>query len=479
MSRYADWKAPKQDFATLVWPESSRLLADVSDNRRRLDAATAGVQNKPLSAWRHETRQALFGDLAKPVIATGHQIELYHPGVWIKNIVLDAVARKTGALALHIAVDTDSPKHLQLRWPGGAIDVSDDVLLHTGEWSGQVAQPSLGHLKKVRERFEKAAAEWSFRPSTPTIFESLEQSEQTADMLPQALLDACRRLDARLGLDYQVRRLSELTDLPAYYAFVHHIAGDIRAFASAYNSALDDYRREAGITTANRPMPPLRVEADSIELPFWSDRLDTGDRSRATVIFDNDRWHLLTEDAAFAFDKSLAGDEAAKKFGDFCRTHQLRLTPRALTLTMFMRLILVDGFVHGIGGGRYDQVTDRIIESYFSLPAPPFAVATGTLIFPDAGQRDAECVPCLMNEGHRLKHNVVEKQPYLATIASAPRKSRRTQAGVHRHARAVAERVARRGRLGGMAGETRPRHRPARPRSRAVRPRTLLRRPAA
>ena len=38
------------------------------------------------------------------------------------------------------------------------------------------------------------------------------------------------------------------------------------------------------------------------------------------------------------------------------------LRPRALTLTLFARLCVADFFIHGIGGGKYDEVTDRIIR---------------------------------------------------------------------------------------------------------------------
>lgn len=423
MTRYADWKAPKQDDSRLIWPKPATLADDMARNQSALNGSAIALQNVPLGTWRKQIRRSILGDTDRQVIATGHQIELYHPGVWAKNLLLDAVGRKTGATALHIAVDTDSPKHLQLRWPGGAIDVSDDVLLKTGEWSGQVAQPSRGHLQRVRERFDHAAAECSFKPAIGPVFDSLVASQSTPAMLPGALVEAARSLDASLGLSYETRLLSTILTGPAYLAFVHHIAADIERFASVYNTALADYRSEAGIVSTTRPMPDLRIDDDIIELPFWFDRLDTGDRSRATVTREGGRWHLLTDSAEFAFDPSRPGEAAAEAFGAFCRQHQLRLTPRALTLTTFLRLVVIDQFVHGIGGGRYDQVTDRLIENYFGQPAPAFAVTTATLIFPDAGERDIECVPCLLNQGHRLRHNTVEKSPFLEQIAAAPRRS--------------------------------------------------------
>ena len=58
------------------------------------------------------------------------------------------------------------------------------------------------------------------------------------------------------------------------------------------------------------------------------------------------------------------------------------IRPRALVTTMFSRLFLGDFFVHGIGGGKYDQLTDYIIEHFFQIPAPRFAIATMTAFLP-------------------------------------------------------------------------------------------------
>jgi hypothetical protein len=124
------------------------------------------------------------------------------------------------------------------------------------------------------------------------------------------------------------------------------------------------------------------------------------------------------------FDRNIDAATAAARLRDYLRRNDLCLAPRALTLTMFFRLLLVDQFVHGIGGGRYDQVTDRIIETYFGVAAPAFSVTTATMFFPDAGEQSQICLPCIVTEGHRLRHNLIEtKSGHLAAIGSAPRNS--------------------------------------------------------
>jgi len=53
-----------------------------------------------------------------------------------------------------------------------------------------------------------------------------------------------------------------------------------------------------------------------------------------------------------------------------------------LLTTMFSRLFLGDLFMHGIGGGKYDQVTDQIISEFFGQQPPQFFIATTTLGLP-------------------------------------------------------------------------------------------------
>jgi hypothetical protein len=51
---------------------------------------------------------------------------------------------------------------------------------------------------------------------------------------------------------------------------------------------------------------------------------------------------------------------------------------------MAARLLLGDLFIHGIGGAKYDQLTDRIIERFFGLTPPGYMVVSGTLHLPIA-----------------------------------------------------------------------------------------------
>ncbi len=443
MPQYQDWKAPKRDEELLLWPAPSEIVASSLKNHQYLCKATdVLIQNAPLNSLRRQTRKVL-GACDKPLIATGHQIEMYHPGVWVKNIVIDEVAKRVGGRAMQLSVDTDAPKHLQLRWPGGSVLMSDDTGILDAAWSGLVAPPTQHQFEKIVFSFQSAESAWDFKSSSKIFFD--EFGKHLHDhQLASAITKSAQKLDQSLGLNVEYKIIDTVLDSFGYHALVYHLAADIERFARAYNKALAEYRIEQGIKTASRPMPDLQITEELIELPFWLDDLQTRERSRAVTFRTPQGWAIDAGDGGeiLVFDKNKPAENAVEDLVEFLRDHQLRLSPRALTLTMFFRLLLVDQFVHGIGGGRYDQVTDRIIQDYFKLTPPDFSVTTATLYFPGAGNRSEACIPCVRSEGHRLRHNILTNKPnYLQSISSSPRRSiERKQAylDMHKNLREIA-----------------------------------------
>ena len=112
----------------------------------------------------------------RPIIATGHQTELYHPGVWVKNAAIAAAAERIGASAFHFAVDMDAPKHLVYRWPGGGQPLSDDPAQTRASWSGLVKPPSREHVMRIAEESRAAAETWSIAPCSSVFFDRLSRS---------------------------------------------------------------------------------------------------------------------------------------------------------------------------------------------------------------------------------------------------------------------------------------------------------------
>jgi hypothetical protein len=422
--RYANWKAPSADGQLLVWPDPQALLRETDENAKSLARSEALVQGLPVSQLRSSIRSWL-GHGEQPLVATGHQTELYHPGVWVKDAAINTIADRVGGTAFHFAVDTDQPKHLSVRWPGSAIPISDDPSIASADWSGLLAAPTPAHLTAIESALSTAAQNWNFTPMLGEVLTSLRKSALEEIGLSAAITAAQHQLDWSLGLKHHAMLVSPMLFSQPYLIFVHHVLSRAAEFAADYNASLADYRSEAGITSAMRPMPDLHVSGSAVEVPFWLDDLATGTRSRAEVRRLKDQWVLSAKGAEFVLDPAAAGEAVSGDLESWLRLNQLRLSPRALTLTTFLRLLVVDQFIHGIGGGRYDQVTDRLLVRHFKIDPPRFAIATGTLFFPGAVGRSRVCMPCVQQEGHRLKHSILgdKKRLIVDGINAMPRKS--------------------------------------------------------
>jgi hypothetical protein len=417
---YPDWKAPAEDSHFLLWPEPVQVLADTQQNHERLANWAS-----PIGELRRGQREMLKLADDRPAIATGHQTELFHPGVWAKLAMIEAASRKIEADTLFAAVDGDAPKHLQFRFPGWSRAITDDPRVTTAPWCGMLDAPSAPYVKQLKLALGHAAGNWSFKPMATEFLDDLQQQSEHSAGLSEALVAAMYRLDWELGLRHQSLISSRLWMNEPYLAFVYHLLSHAGEFAAEYNRALKEYREAHGIDNPGRPMPDLVVTEDCREVPFWLDDLNANTRKRAGVRRRGSDWVLSAGGTTIGLnerDDLLVG---AAKLREFLQEHDLRLSPRALTLTMFLRLLVVDQFVHGIGGGRYEQVNDRVIQRFFGIDPPAFCVTTATLYFPEAVGRERACIPCLAHEGHRLRHAVLgpEKMEMVREIAGLPRRS--------------------------------------------------------
>ncbi|MEM6505840.1 MAG: hypothetical protein AAF711_10275 [Planctomycetota bacterium] len=128
----------------------------------------------------------------------------------------------------------------------------------------------------------------------------------------------------------------------------------------SYNRATLAYP-EAGIRV-------LYIGRDVVEIPFWAQ-----DKSSCTPVYvdlgDSGRPQLFTT----AHNQHL--DLAEPKAHRYLR-------PRAITLSAIMRSERCDLFIHGIGGGVYDRVTERWWQDWTGEDLAPKAVVTADVYLP-------------------------------------------------------------------------------------------------
>ena len=73
---------------------------------------------------------------------------------------------------------------------------------------------------------------------------------------------------------------------------------------------------------------------------------------------------------------------------------------------MFARLLLADLFIHGIGGAKYDHVTDAISLRFFGVLPPAYMTLSGTLRLPTgAEQVDPDRRGAIIQERRQLRYH--------------------------------------------------------------------------
>jgi hypothetical protein len=131
-------------------------------------------------------------------------------------------------------------------------------------------------------------------------------------------------------------------------------------------------------------VPDLAIEDGWLEAPFWIWDRENPRRRRLFVrqrgdeIVISDRLHI---EHALALEPEGDVDRAAAQLAELA-TSGLRIRTRALITTLFARVCLGDLFLHGIGGAKYDHVTDALIERFFGIKPPCYMTLTATLRLP-------------------------------------------------------------------------------------------------
>jgi hypothetical protein len=210
------------------------------------------------------------------LVVTGHQPELYHPGIWVKDFLLQRLANETGACAIDIVVDSDGFDTLEVHSPCLRPEVRVcRAYLALGTADGCYACTSVPSAHDL-EQFCEAAAEHLATLPAPAVGHhfadfcgKLRDAAPDAGNIAELVTFARRRYEEPAGSDYLELPVSSMSASRAFATFLAHVALDAGAFAEAYNGALADFRERTGTRSPAQPFPDLRVEGDLVELPFW------------------------------------------------------------------------------------------------------------------------------------------------------------------------------------------------------------------
>lgn len=384
-----EFDIPQRSGEIFCLPPAAAFIALARDNARTLAAADVALAGVGLREVRQRMRRSVYTEatsyaaevgLVIPapwpagdvLIGTGHQPFLFHPGIWTKQLLVDRLAAQ--AATLNMAVDCDAAEDVGADVPhlGDGLRIAHETLVRSGPDVPYEALPA------------PAPAEWeAFLARIDAHLQSLphqhvrgvfsEFVERTAALrapdLGGFLTLARRRHEGPRR--YAELPVSRLTRTAEFRLFVVHIVRDAARFASSYNRHLEAYRERHNVRSPAQPFPNLTADAGRIELPFWGIRA----RRRRPVFAEpaGDRVRLY------------AGDQVVAEVparGEVEGLGEVEIRPKALALTAFKRLCVVDFFVHGVGGGRYDRVTDEVLRDFFGIAPPAYGVVTSTLHLP-------------------------------------------------------------------------------------------------
>jgi hypothetical protein len=339
----------------------------------------------------------------------GHQPELFHPGVWLKNFALAGLARRHGGVAINLVVDSDTLESPSLRVPVPAsaeVPQPHALVVPFDRWTPEIPfeerslrDPEL--FAGFGERITEMIRRWGYEPLMTRFWPVVLRCVGEHGLIGEAFAAARRDLEHAWGCHNLEVPISRLCGTESFAFFAGAILDELPRFVAAYNRTVRDYRARNAVRSRNHPVPDLVREGDWHEAPFWGWRAGQGRRGRLFVRSRGDRLHLRAGEQTWpdlpkpGHPDFVAAWVALGKEGYKVRT-------RALTTTLFSRLLVADLFLHGIGGGKYDELTDELIRNFFQLEAPAFLVLSGTLRLP------LPVFPVTLEQRRRLTHQLRE-----------------------------------------------------------------------
>ncbi|MFM7207194.1 MAG: hypothetical protein ACKO4T_11075 [Planctomycetaceae bacterium] len=349
--------------------------------------------------YRDVVRPADVADwIARPIIMGGHQPELFHPGVWVKNAALDAYARQVGGTAVNLVVDSDRCGRVSAAVPVGSPasarveEVPFDAFTVEAAWEERPVIDA-DCFASFGDRAARVLAPLVSRPIVRAWWPLVVDRAKESHRLGLGIAQARHVLEERFGLETLELPVSEMMRLPTVMVFVGWLLAHARRLHEAYNESLADYRRTRRVRGRGRPMPDLAVRHDSagewIEVPWWIWSREDPRRRRVFANTSTPGVLALSDMETLRVELPITPDTSPSKWVDAMsrmEEHAIRLRPRAIVTTLVSRLMVADVFVHGIGGAAYDVITDDVVRRLAGSDPPRHAVASGTLRLPLAAE---------------------------------------------------------------------------------------------
>jgi hypothetical protein len=409
-------RAPPGDRLVLAEPPLNEVGRLLSANRQRLAHASGTLLGRPFADLRRQAWQtavAAARDYLRqageplpalqnaPLLMAGHQPELFHPGVWVKNFAMNGLARAHGAMPLNLVVDNDAskitalrvpPLHLLTETPRHAIGpnrIVHPTLVPFDRWESEVPYEERpvqdeALFADFPDRVAQVLAGGDLHPLLPAFWREVREQAQRTPLLGERFAAARRALERAWGCHNLEVPVSFVCRTEPFAWFVCHLLTHLARFHEVHNTCLREYRRLYGIRSRAHPVPDLAAGNGWLEMPLWAWRPDRPKRGRLLARPGPTAVELRVEDQSWpSLPLAQPGDPASAvaawldlERGGF------KVRSRALTNTLYARLFLGELFIHGIGGAKYDELTDEIVRRFYGFEPPGFLVLSATLLLP-------------------------------------------------------------------------------------------------
>lgn len=383
-------QVPNQHGGMFFHPPIAQWKEEALRNRERLVKETFWGLS-PM-----KVREAYKLPTAHPLILSGHQPVFFHPGLWVKCLAASILAEAVQGSALHKVTDTAlAPEHLhcmpeveedghsrrkildfystkdhqsqERTTPYCYLPAPDEAAFNKVFADAQVYAPPLvktnvkAYEAKLRKGFTKTANWNSFH------------------------LNAMNILDDLCGTHRFYLEAHKLWANEPFYHFLAQWLKNLPELNDDYNKSLNEYRQKHGITHDLNPMPNLKFEDWWFEIPFWG---ATKYHQRHSLWAKNDGKHITLKlqggDGTFQVSTEDTVEELSRM--------SLTVWPKAIPQTLFCRMYLCDFFIHGVGGGAYEEVGDLVFTKFFKLKPLSYGVATATYLVDPEGSRSVDLV---------------------------------------------------------------------------------------
>lgn len=432
---YKSIRAPRRHGQTLVDPPGETLAALIAGNRLAAAKVSYDVQGVSLRQLRAEARDHLLQEARRqtaayrdvslaadddgPLLLAGHQPQLFHPGVWFKNFALSALAHRVGGRAVNLLIDNDILRQPAIRVPTRAGDETQvislplDRVVETIPFEQRdVVDAEL--FRSFADRVRDASSGVLAEPLVRDYWQRVLAARQRSANLGRCLAQARHQLEGEWGQDTWEVPLSSVCRSPAFARFACHLLAHLPRFQQVHNTALHEYRRVNRVRSRAHPVPDLEQDGTWHEAPFWLWSDAEPSRKRAFVRRCGEGVEL-TDRAGLSLSLPLDADRDAHAAAELLVAlgrRGVKLRPRALVTTMYARLVLSDLFLHGIGGAKYDQLTDLIVQRFFGWQPPAFLTLSATvLLFED---RTAELAERIRAAKQRLREFRFQPERHLS-----------------------------------------------------------------